>query len=161
MRTIRKVMIYTSGITIMLVMLYITGDVFGRYFLNSPLPASFEVSKMLMILVFFWALAYVQARQGHLTIEFLHKNLSPGGQSIVNILTSLIGACVFAVIAWQVWDLGVENLKEGEYVFGAWKIPYYPARFACSIGASVVFIQYIVDLVGSVSNTVRIFRSKQ
>ena len=140
----------TSGIALMIMMLYITGDVIGRYLFLKPLPASFEISQMIMIFISFWALAYVQARGEHLRLEFFSRLFPPKGQAILNILTSLIGIFIFAIITWQATDWGVKGLLMGEYEQGYWRFPLGPPRLVLAIGAFIVTIQFFVDLIGNI-----------
>lgn len=136
-----------SGIAIMVMMFYITGDVAGRYLFNNPLPASFKISEMLMVFIIFWSLAYVQARGGHLRLQFLSRRFPPRGQSILDILASIIGIFIFAIIAWQAADWAMKAWQTGEYAQGVWKIPYFPARLTLAIGAFIICLQFIVSLI--------------
>lgn len=136
-----------SGIAIIIMMLYITADVTGRYLFLSPMPASFEISQMILIFVVFWALAYVQARGEHLRLEFFIRLFPPRGQAILNILALLIGIFVFAIITWQAADWGVKGLLIGEYEQGYWRFPLGPPRLVLALGAFFVTIQFLVDLV--------------
>lgn len=136
-----------SGIAIMIMMLYITGDVIGRYLFLNPLPASFEISQMIMVFISFWALAYVQARGEHLRLEFFSRLFPPRGQALLNILASLIGIFIFAIITWQATDWGVKGLLSGEYEQGYWRFPLGPPRLVLALGAFIVIIQFFVDLI--------------
>ena len=140
-----------AGIAIMVMMIYITGDVTGRYLFKNPLPASFKISEMLMIFIIFWSLAYVQARGGHLRLQFLSRRFPPRGQSILNILALIIGIFIFAIITWQAADWAIKAWQTGEYAQGVWKIPYFPARLTLSVGAFIICLQFIVSLIPHIS----------
>jgi TRAP-type C4-dicarboxylate transport system permease small subunit len=136
-----------SGIAILVMMLYVTGDVTGRYLFSNPLPASFEISEMIMIFVVFWALAYVQARDEHLKLGFFIQLFPPRGKAILKILAFLIGILIFAIITWQAADWGVKALLTNEYTQGYWRIPYGPPRLMLALGAFITTVQFVVDLI--------------
>lgn len=139
-----------SGIAILIMMLYITADVIGRYLFLYPLPASFEIAEMIMIFAVFWALAYVQARDEHLRLRFFVRLFPPRGKAILNILALLIGVFIFTIITWQAADWGVKALVTNEYRQGYWKFPYGPPRLMLALGAFVITLQFLLDLTSEI-----------
>lgn len=135
-----------SSACLMIMLLYITADVSGRYLAQKSLPASFELPETIMIFIIFLALAYVQARGGHLRLEFLSQRLNPRGQALLHILSLLIGLLIFSIITWQGYLWTVEAWVKHEYMQGVWKFPYFPSRLIYTIGAFLFCIQYILDI---------------
>lgn len=140
-------MTLVGGVAVVLLCLYTTGDVAGRYALNSPLPATFELAVILMVFIVFWGIAQVQARGGHMRLEFLRRRFGPRGQGILDMLASLIGLFIFAIITWQAWVWFKEAWVTHEQMEGIWGIPYTPARLGLTIGAFCLCLQYVIDLV--------------
>lgn len=136
-----------SGIIIMLLCLYTTGDVIGRYALNKPLWAAYEMSLIFLIYITFWGLAYVQSRGGHMRLGFLWQRFGPRGKAALDLLTILIGLFLFAIITWQGWVWAINSWVIKESSMGAWTVPYFPARIGLAIGSLLLLIQYIIDLV--------------
>lgn len=145
-----------GGICIMLIVLDTTADVTGRYVAKSPLPATFEVSMILIIFVVYFSLAYCQARGSHLRLEFLWRRFNPSGQAVCDILSLLIGLFLFTLITWQGWAWTVEAWQEKTYMQGLFKIPYFPATFGFTLGAFLFSIQYLIDLVRRIGGLSRI-----
>lgn len=141
-----KGMTLLGGIAVLLMCLYVTIDVIGRYTMNNPLPASFELPVILMVFIVFWSISYVQARGGHMRLEFLWRRFSPRGQDILDIVTAFIGLFIFAIITWQVWIWTKEALISNEQMEGVWGIPYFPARLGLTIGAFCLCLQYVIDI---------------
>jgi TRAP-type C4-dicarboxylate transport system permease small subunit len=138
---------FAGGIAIMIMMLYITADVTGRYLFLNPLPASFEISQMILIFISFWSFAYVQARGEHLRLGFFIRLFPIRGQVILNILASLIGIFAFAIITWQAADWGIKGLLKAEYEQGYWRFPLGPPRLVLAIGTLITTIQFFFELV--------------
>jgi len=135
-----------GAIFILLMAIYITADVGGRYLFNSPVPAAFEIAKTLMAFIAFLALAYTLSRGGHLRLGFVYQRFGPRGQAVVDILSSFIGLILFGVITWQAAGWAWEAWQTKEYMEGILKIPYFPAKVGFTIGAFFFFIQFATDL---------------
>lgn len=136
-----------SGVIIMLLCLYTTGDVIGRYALNKPLWAAYEMSLIFLIYITFWGIAYVQSRGGHMRLGFLWQRFGPRGKAALDLLAVLIGLFLFAIITWQGWIWAIQSWVIKESTMGAWTVPLFPARIGLAIGALLLLIQYIIDLV--------------
>lgn len=145
-----------GSVFLFLLMIYITADVAGRYLASSPMPASFEIQKTFIVFIAFLALAYTQSRGGHLRLEFISRRFNPRGRAIIDILALLIGFVLFAVVTWQasVWACEAWQLKE--YMEGVFKIPYFPARLAFALGSFLFSIQFAIDLIQRIRQTMNI-----
>jgi len=144
---INRRLIVVSGAIIMLLCLYTTGDVIGRYMLNKPLWAAYEMSLIFLIYITFWGIAYVQSRGGHMRLGFLWQRFGLRGKAALDLLAVLIGLFLFAIITWQGWEWAINSWVIKESSMGAWEVPYFPARLGLAIGSLLLLIQYIIDLV--------------
>ncbi|MFH1647620.1 MAG: TRAP transporter small permease [Chloroflexota bacterium] len=140
-----------SGIIIMLLCLYTTGDVIGRYVFNKPLWAAYELSLIFLIYITFWGIAYVQSRGGHMRLGFLWQQCGPRGKATLDLLTVLIGLFLFAIITWQGWQWAIESWTIKESTMGAWTVPLFPARLGLAIGSVTLLLQYVIDLIRHIS----------
>lgn len=145
--SLNKWLVVISGVIILIMCLYTTGDVVGRYALNHPLPAAFEITLILLIYISYWGFGYVQSRGGHMRLGFLWEKAGLRGKAALDSLTEVIGLFLFVIIAWQGWVWAINSWQTKEATMGVWEIPLFPARFGLAVGASVLCIQYIVDLI--------------
>lgn len=88
-RYLNRIANIISAIVIFIMMFYITADVLGRDIFSRPIPGTYEVSEMLMVLVVFLGLAYTQAMGGHIRTEVLLRFFPPRGRLIVEIISNL------------------------------------------------------------------------
>lgn len=144
---VNKVLVLVSALTVFLLMVYISADAGGRSLAKTPMPATFEVSQTAMVYIVFLALAYVQARGGHLRLDFFVRRASPRGQAILHLVTLLIGLAIFALLFWQTWWRALDSVATMEVMEGLLGIPYYPARFAVAVGAFLLWVQFAIDLI--------------
>jgi TRAP-type C4-dicarboxylate transport system permease small subunit len=140
-----------SGVIIILLCLYTTADVIGRYTFNKPMPAAYELSLIFLIYITFWGVAYVQSRGGHMRLGFLWDRFGPRGKAALDTLTELIGLFLFVIISWQGWVWAVDSWRIKEVTMSVWTVPLFPARVGLAIGSSILLIQYIIDLVRHIS----------
>ena len=87
-----------AGVLLMFVMLATSIDVAIRYFLNRPIVWLMEVSEAILVYVTFLGCAWVLKREGHVRIDLLLKQLKPKTQALLNMVTSVLAAIVFAPV---------------------------------------------------------------
>ena len=59
-----------------LMVLLITADVIMRYFLDSPIKGSYELIQIMLAMIVFLGLAFMQTQKGHVSITLLTSKLS-------------------------------------------------------------------------------------
>lgn len=151
-----KAMAMVGGVTLFVMTILVTADVVSRTLANRPLPATLEVTLTLMVFIVFLGLAYTQVRKIHLRLDFIYRKLSPGGQAVMDIFTLLIGIFVVSIIGWESCGQAWDAWSTGEYMEGIWKIPYFPSKIGLALGVFLLWFQYILDLIQSVSRLLSI-----
>jgi TRAP-type C4-dicarboxylate transport system permease small subunit len=144
---VQSKLIYVSGIIVLVLCLYTTADVGGRYLLNKPMWAAYEVTLILLIYITFWGIGYAQARNGHMRLEFLWDKFGPRGRLVLDIISVSIGIFLFAIITWQSWEWAVHSWVIQETTMGAYIVPLIPARIGIVIGSFIVLVQYVINLI--------------
>lgn len=147
-------LVIVSGIVIMLAMLYTTGDVIGRYTLNKPLPAAYEMTLTFLIYITFWGIAYVQSRGGHMRLGFIWERSGPRGKAALDTLSEVIGLFLLVIITWQGWEWAASSWTDKEVTMGIYTVPLFPARLGLAIGCSFLCIQYVIDLTRHISQLI-------
>ena len=153
---INKGLVVVSGVIILIMCLYTTGDVVGRYAFGHPLPGAFEITLILLIFISYWGFSYVQSRGGHMRLGFLWDKAGLRGKAALDTLTEIIGLFLFVIIAWQGWSWAIDSWQMKEATMGVWEIPLYPARFGLAVGASFLCLQYVIDLIRHIGQLVGI-----
>jgi len=135
-----------SGVVVMLMMLYTTADVIGRYGFNHPVPGAFEYTNMFLIFVTYFGITLVQSRGAHLRLAMLWEKVGPRGKAIIDLMSVIIGLFIFTIITWQGWLWAVQSWQTREEIMGVYNVLLFPARFGLAIGASIFVIQYVIDI---------------
>lgn len=78
-------------------------DVIGRFFGN-PLTGAQDISTMAMVLVVFGGMALCDKIGGHISVDLFENSMSGWMVRVGDVVSALLGAAIFAGIAWTTWD---------------------------------------------------------
>ena len=125
-------------------MLLITADVCSRLFFSKPFAGTGEVVSMIIIIVCFLEIPYVSVRGGHVRSTMLYDKVGDKGKHIIDIIASLIGIAVYALIIVASWKgfLNAIAIKEAE-VAGSVRVTTIPGRFIVIFGSALMVLEFI------------------
>ena len=123
--------------------LLVTTEVVMRYFLGHSIIWVMEVSEYSLLWMTFLSTAWVLRREAHVKMDMVLNRLKPGTQSLLNILTSIIGAIVCFVIAWYSAGVTWDQFLRGVARVGMVDIPKAPVMAIIPIGSFLLFIQFL------------------
>ena len=136
---------FLAATVLMLLMIVTFIDVTGRYLFSAPLPGAFEMTEIMMAMLIFAGLPLVSRANQHVTVNLIIGLLSPKIRHFQRLITQIIMALVFGVMAWRMWIKAAEMLVQGDetaYLL----IPIAPVAFFMTIllGVSslIVAIQF-------------------
>lgn len=92
-----------GGAALVLVALTILVDVTGRYF-GAPLTGAQDISQMLMVLIVFGGMALCDRKGGHVSMDVFEPSFSRRLNARLDVFSALLGAVIFAGIAWTVYE---------------------------------------------------------
>ena len=78
-------------------------DVIGRYF-GSPLTGARDISQMAMTIIVFGGMALCDRVGGHISVDVFESSLPSFVIKLGDIVAPLIGAIIFLVLAWTIWE---------------------------------------------------------
>jgi TRAP-type C4-dicarboxylate transport system permease small subunit len=89
-------------------------DVFGRYFLGSPIYGGFEITEMLLAALVFAGLPLVTLRNEHVTVDVLDPITPDWIFRIQHVVACTIGLLSTGYVAWRLWIRAVNVSAAGE-----------------------------------------------
>ena len=120
-------------------------DVVARYVFASSVPDTAEISGMLLGLCISLSLAYTTLRGEQVRFDLVVNRLPAQARAVADVVTLLVSAALFALIAWQTVKRVLYSMKGGEYI-GAMEIPVWPAKsvfaFGCLLTALVLAVLF-------------------
>lgn len=124
-----------GSIALGIMMLFTFFDVIGRYFFNSPIVGTVEVTELLMGLIVYLGIGYTTMLRGHIRVDILITHLPLQMQALLDLITLSIGLLFTILIGWQLWLKAADTRAAGD-VTQLWELPLYPVAYvmaACSI----------------------------
>jgi TRAP-type C4-dicarboxylate transport system permease small subunit len=145
-----------ASIALAVMMLLTVADVIGRYFFSKPIRGTWELVGLLLVCAGTWGWAYCQKERMHVRINVLTDVFSKKVQLILRIVAYLLGIVGFSFICWR---MGVRALK---YFFmpstgltATLEIPYYPFMMALMIGAGLMALMLLIDLIQALAEVTK------
>lgn len=142
-RTLRWLTL-AAGWVLMALLFYTVLDVVLRYVFNAPFRGSLEFTQFLMSVIVFLGLAYCGWTGGHIAVDLFESQLAKRWLRYLPAILALVGAILFAAIAWYSFQNGLQNMRR---VSNMLRWPYYPFVFVTAFGsavyAAVLFVQAI------------------
>lgn len=92
---------YAAAGVLGLMMLLTVTDVFLRYFFNSPLTGTTEITEFMLVISVVPAFAWCAISQQHVKVDLLMSLFPSRIQGIIDILTLTATLIIFIIITWQ------------------------------------------------------------
>ena len=132
-------------------MFLVTIDVFMRRVLNQPILGSYEIGKVLLVIVVFFGAAYVMIVKGHVVVNTLTRLYPSKLQKVVSGIAHFLSLLIVGLICWQSAVYGFHMLEVGETTV-LLKILVAPfiliVAFGCAALFMVILVQFIYTLAG-------------
>jgi TRAP-type transport system small permease protein len=91
-------MTYIAAFFVLVLMLYVTFDVIGRFVFNKPLPGAYELAVSLMAFIVFLGLAHGERIKIHIRLVDLKKRLNAFWGNVLDVFAYAIGVFLFTLI---------------------------------------------------------------
>lgn len=134
-----------GAIVLMAMVLLVVVDVSLRRLFNSPLPFSFELIGIMLVIVVYCFVAYSTSTGRHVGVDVLTTRFPPKTKTTIDLVMDFLSAVLFGLIGWQsivqgihIWDIGTET--------GILRIPYYPFLFVVALGSILACLALIIGL---------------
>jgi len=146
MNKIGVVMSYV-GVAAVICMALLTGvDVVGRYAFNKPVQGGVELVELLMAIVVACGVAVTTAADDHISVDTVFAKLPSFGQHILRVFAGIICTFVFAILAWQGVNGGMDAVDSGKAT-SILKVPISPFQFFLAIGFLVSFMFLLIQTI--------------
>jgi TRAP-type C4-dicarboxylate transport system permease small subunit len=153
--------IYITWVTLVIVILIVVIDVSGRYFFNRPLPATTEMSELLLPYIIFPSLAYALAAGSHIRVTLVTDRFPERGQLWCDILAYTIGAVLLGIMTYFGWRLFWQSWVIKEEMMATIDLPWWASKFIFPVGAAIFCIQFVVQMVSTIMKLIGKNRASQ
>jgi TRAP-type C4-dicarboxylate transport system permease small subunit len=135
-------------------MMLTVSDVVLRYFLRRPILGATELTENMMACLAFLSLAWCALERSHLKVDVVMIMLSARVQAAFDSITSLLGLCLVALIAWRgfVEATAVKELNIESSLLG---IPAFPFYYVMAAGFAVLCLVMVMQFTEAVYRVVK------
>ena len=114
-----------SGILVIILMLFTCYMVMMRYLFQSPPPWGMEISEYMLFVLPMLGAAWLLKRQGHVRVDIVINRLNPKIRTVLNIVTSAIGAGVCLIVTWYGVAATLKHFQEGIVMLEFLSVPKF------------------------------------
>ena len=135
------------GVAAVICMALLTGvDIVGRYGFSAPVQGGMELVELLMAIIVACGIAVTTAADDHISVDSVFDKLPPLGQRILRIFAGVISTFVFAVLAWQGVNGGIDAVDSGKAT-SILKVPISPFQYFLAIGFMASFLFSLIQTI--------------
>jgi len=125
-------------------------DVFLRYVFRKPTIWAFETSIYLFVAFVLLGMTYVQKTDRNIKVDLLISRLSPRTRAFWDAVTMSVSLVYVVILSYYGMHYFLESLARQETSISFWSPPLWPVKLLIPVGASLLSIQYIKDIVTKV-----------
>ncbi len=134
-----------AGVITFAIMLLVVANVLTRYFLNSPIAGTLELTESALGYIIFLSLAMTQYDGGHIRVVLLTRWLSERHARWLEAFTLLLATVFFGWAAGAALDSALQSWEINEQEWGSIQFPLYPVRFSIAFGLLLMCLQCLLD----------------
>ena len=127
-------------------MLLTTADAGGRYLLNRPILAAYELTTTyLMVAVVFLAMPYAYRQGANIRVTFLVDRLGRIPRMVVDHAVQIISTLYCGALVLATWKQALHMLST-KTTFATLDLPLWPAHMVVSVGLFLTTLMMLIDL---------------
>jgi len=130
-------------------------EVIVRYVFNSPTNWAHESMFLMFGMQYLLAGGFVLREGGHVRVDVVYNYLPKRGKAIVDVLTSIFFFIFVVVLLFTGWTFFNDSWQVNEVSLSEWAIQYWPIKFSMSLGAVLLLIQGIAQLIKDIAVAIK------
>lgn len=131
------------AVALMTMMLLTFISVLMRYLFNSPIPDSYEFSRLLLGVVVMWGIALAAINGEHVVMSIPQAWFGRLGNQVIKVVSSVISLGFFGLLAWMLWQ-NIGATIGAEVVTADLRISIWPFYLAAWVGVLLAFAGIIL-----------------
>jgi TRAP-type C4-dicarboxylate transport system permease small subunit len=145
-----RILVSIAALAVIGISLLVVADVTGRTAFNSPVRGTPEIVAMSIVIISFLLAGYAVQSGSMLKADILPHALGRRGPPIAALLSGILGAGFFGLIAVGSWEPTLLAWTSGEFEGeGSLHVPVWPARLVVMIGALLVTLIYVRQTISA------------
>lgn len=153
-RTITTINIWIARIlrwVVLALFVLLLWDALVRYFADSPVQWSQQLSRLLFGVYAILGGGYLLARRDHVNVDLFYANFSKRRKAFVDVITSGLFFLLLIVLLIEGWSLAADSVSRWERDhLQTWKAPLWPSKCMIVVAAALLFLQGLIKLTADV-----------
>lgn len=138
------------GSTVLTAMMLLTvTDIILRRFFNSPLPYSFELVEVTLVVVAYCYIVYTTSKARHISIDTLTTRFPTHVRRVLVYIGDIITIILLGFIGWQSIIQGIHLADMGQTT-AILKIPKFPFEFVIAAGGLLAGLFLLIKTLHSI-----------
>ena len=150
-----KLFVGVANLALLTMMVIVTGSVIGRSAFNYPLPDDLLIVGLLMVVVITFPLAYIQRRNGHISVTVISDRLPRRVQIIQRLFGNLLFGLFLGIMGFFVFKKVPREFAQKLYYDGQLEVPTWPMKTMFAVGISF----FLISVLASIWRDIRGWRS--
>lgn len=143
-----KLMLSISVVTLFIMMIWIFTDVLLRYFFNSPIQGTLELTgEYFMVLIVYLTISYTEKGNEHVYVALFYDKFPNKLKSVTKFSMNILGSAIFLYIAYLNFQRGLAYFEQNVQSSGIMNYPIAPALFIISFGLAMLSLRLILESV--------------
>jgi len=126
-------------------------EVVARYVFNSPTNWAHEGMFLMFGMQYLMAGGFCLRENAHVRVDVIYSLLSKRTQAMIDVITSLFFFIFMVTLLVTGWIFFHDAYEIGEVSFTEWGIQYWPIKFALPLGAALLLLQGIAQLMKDIA----------
>jgi TRAP-type C4-dicarboxylate transport system permease small subunit len=140
------------GLALMTVLTFF--DVIGRYFFNSPIVGTVEVTELLMGLIVYLGIGYTTITHGHIRVDIVITHLPSRLQAVLDVITLAISIIFAVLIFWRLWLKAEDTVATGDMT-QLWEIPIAPVAYVMAVCSIPLVLGLLLQFIQALHSAIR------
>ncbi|MEW8012724.1 MAG: TRAP transporter small permease subunit [Candidatus Thiodiazotropha sp.] len=130
-------------------------EVIVRYVFNSPTNWAHESMFLMFGMQYLIAGGFVLREGAHVRVDVIYNKLSNRTKAVVDLFTSIFFFIFMLTLLVTGWTFFYDSYEVNEVSISEWGIQYWPIKLALSLGALLLLIQGVAQLLKDISVVIK------
>ncbi len=126
-------------------------EVMASYVFNSPTNWAHEAMFLMFGMQYLIAGGFVLREGAHVRVDVVYMHFSNRGKAIIDLITSVFFFIYVVTLMITGWTFFKDSFNVGEVSFTEWHIQYWPVKIALPLGAALLLLQGIAQLLKDIA----------
>jgi TRAP-type C4-dicarboxylate transport system permease small subunit len=121
-------------------------DVLGRYFLNSPIPIAYSMTRTFQVAIIGLPLALIQLGKSHIRVDVVIDRIPRRPRAALEMVTVILAFVLFGIATWKAGEEALWKFQTGSYSQGVVNFPNWPMAGLVPIGLGCLCLVLLADI---------------